>query len=90
MHRILTIGTHFQLNHLLLVQNGQFLDSCMFLGSNSSYSATEDDNVFLDEGDSGHSQSYSGESSNSVSPQNVAGSRSTEIVFELQVINDCF
>ncbi|CAA6669756.1 unnamed protein product [Spirodela intermedia] len=29
------------------VKNGKFLDSCIFLGTNSSYSACEDDNVFL-------------------------------------------
>nr|XP_027080056.1 uncharacterized protein LOC113703042 isoform X2 [Coffea arabica] len=87
MEAIFCVGTGKKLQFTnVTIKNGQFLDSCMFLGSNSSYSATEDDNVFLDEGDSGHSQSYSGESSNSVSPQNVAGSRSTEIVFELQAI----
>lgn len=32
---------------LFLLQNGKFLDSCIFLGTNSSYSASEDDNVFL-------------------------------------------
>lgn len=68
------------------IKNGQYLDSCISLGSNSSYSASEDDKVFLEGGDDGHSQSYSGESSNSLSPQNVAASRSPEIVFELQAI----
>ncbi|MQL82392.1 hypothetical protein Taro_014849, partial [Colocasia esculenta] len=28
--------------------NGEFLDSCIYLGTNSSYSASEDDNVFLE------------------------------------------
>lgn len=31
-------------------QNGEFLDSCIYLGSNSSYSVSEHDNVHLRRG----------------------------------------
>ncbi|BBN04917.1 vacuolar protein sorting-associated protein 13A/C [Marchantia polymorpha subsp. ruderalis] len=32
----------------VIIQNGDYLDSCISLGSNSSYSASEDDGVFLE------------------------------------------
>lgn len=34
----------------LIIQNGEYLDSCISLGANSNYSASEDDGVFLLEG----------------------------------------
>ncbi|KAL3499805.1 hypothetical protein ACH5RR_038898 [Cinchona calisaya] len=87
MEAIFFVGTGKKLQFKnVTIKNGQYLDSCMLLGSNSSYSASEDDKVFLEEGYGGHSQSNSGESSNSLSPKNVAVSRSVEIVFELQAI----
>ncbi|CAI9095544.1 OLC1v1031527C1 [Oldenlandia corymbosa var. corymbosa] len=70
----------------VIVHDGQFLDSCILLGSNSSYSASKDDGVCIEEGDVGHSQSYSGESSSNLSAKNAAVTRSTEITFELQAI----
>lgn len=35
----------------ILSQNGEYLDSCIFLGADSSYLAFEDDNVFLKKGE---------------------------------------
>jgi vacuolar protein sorting-associated protein 13A/C len=70
---------------VVFLQGGQHLDSCVYLGANSSYSALNDDNVYLEQ---------SVESPKSTSPrgrvhevpcQNNAVNSSTEVIFELQV-----
>ncbi|XP_060207492.1 uncharacterized protein LOC132635217 [Lycium barbarum] len=67
------------------IKNGKYLDSCILLGSNSSYSASEDDGVFLDEASCvGPSEDDSGETVDAVPNTNV--SRSTELIFELKAI----
>ncbi|KAL3817950.1 hypothetical protein ACJIZ3_003855 [Penstemon smallii] len=65
------------------VKSGTYLDSCILLGSNSSYSANECDNVFLE----GENDSLSDQSSgrkDTVASQNAASGKSTELIFELQ------
>lgn len=76
----------------LLLQNGLYLDSCILLGSNSSYSASEKDNVFLEAEIGTSSLHSSGEIINDAAAQNVAANRPTELIFELQVWHDlpCF
>lgn len=68
------------------IKNGLYLDSCIFLGSNSCYSASETDKVFLEKWDTDPSCSSSGQTSYSPPSQKVAVSRSTEIIVELQAI----
>lgn len=69
-----------------MVQNGKYLDSCILLGSNSSYSASEDDEVLLDEASCvGPLEDDSGETVDAVPSQNPNVSRSTELIFELKV-----
>lgn len=69
-----------------VVQNGKYLDSCVLLGSNSSYSASEDDGVFFDEAScEGPSEDDSGVTVDAVPSQNTNVSRSAEFIFELKV-----
>lgn len=69
------------------IKNGKYLDSCILLGSNSSYSASEDDEVLLDEASCvGPLEDDSGETVDAVPSQNPNVSRSTELIFELKAI----
>lgn len=61
------------------------MDSCIFLGSNSSYSVLEDDNVYLVGADEGPSLNSSVEATDDVTPHSSAVGRSTEFTLELQV-----
>jgi vacuolar protein sorting-associated protein 13A/C len=61
------------------------LDSCIFLGANSSYSALEDDQVYLEEENEVPHSSSSRESTNDVPSPNIVADRSTEFIIELQV-----
>ncbi|KAK9266873.1 hypothetical protein L1049_027132 [Liquidambar formosana] len=70
----------------VVIKNGKYLDSCIFLGTNSSYSASEDDQVYLEAGDEGPCLDSSGESVNVVTSQNIGVNRSTEFIIELQAI----
>ena len=67
------------------MKNGRYLDSCIFLGANSSYSASEDDQVYLEEENDDPHAGSSSESINDVPPQDTIADRSTEIIVELQV-----
>ncbi|KAL8053513.1 hypothetical protein ABFS82_05G077000 [Erythranthe guttata] len=68
------------------ISSGPYLDSCILLGANSSYSANENDNVFL-EGESGGSSDHSsGRNTSSVASETAVSSRSKELIFELQAI----
>lgn len=67
------------------MQNGLYLDSCILLGANSSYSASEDDQVYLEGGDEGSQLNSNGESINRRPNQGVGVDRSTEFIIELQV-----
>lgn len=67
------------------MQNGQYFDSCIFLGTNSSYSASEKDQVYLEEGDEGPRLNFSGQVSDGIASQNTPAQTSTELIIELQV-----
>lgn len=66
------------------MQNGLYLDSCVLLGANSCYSASEHDQVYLEGLDEG-SENSDGEGSNRRPAQGVGVDRSTGFVIELQV-----
>lgn len=70
----------------VVIKNGQYLDSCIFLGTNSSYSVSEDDLVYLEGCDEGPPLNPSGETINGAPSQNVADDRSMEFIIELQAI----
>ncbi|CAI8616148.1 unnamed protein product [Vicia faba] len=70
----------------VVIKGGQHLDSCVFLGENSSYSALNDDHVYLEQ---------SVESPQAISPrgsvhegpsQNNAANSSAEVIVELQAV----
>lgn len=67
-----------------LSQIGLYLDSCVSLGVNSSYSANEEDGVFL-EGESASPCHSPGRSHTTPDSQNDVSVRPKELVFELQV-----
>lgn len=71
------------------LQNGEFLDSCICLGSNSSYTASEHDGVFLEEqaeSSSDDSSSCSNDKEGSDEPgHEVDNAVVDEIMFDLQV-----
>ncbi|XP_047340404.1 uncharacterized protein LOC124943990 [Impatiens glandulifera] len=68
------------------IKNGVYLDSCIFLGTNSSYSALEDDKVYLESVHEFPQLDSSEEASGSGPRQNPPTGRSTEFVIELQAI----
>ncbi|PIN17888.1 hypothetical protein CDL12_09445 [Handroanthus impetiginosus] len=70
----------------VMIRNGLYLDSCISLGANSSYSADENDDVFLEE-DSGSTSDHSSERNTStMASQNAVSGRPTELIVELQAI----
>ncbi|KAJ4951540.1 hypothetical protein NE237_028372 [Protea cynaroides] len=69
------------------IKNGLYLDSCIVLGANSSYSASEDDHVVLESmNDDGAQSNSSEERINSAALQNIAADSSTELTIKLQAI----
>lgn len=69
----------------LCLQCGPHLDSCVFLGSDSSYSALADDHVYLEElVESPQSRSLRGSVDEGLRENN-AVNNSTELIIELQV-----
>lgn len=68
-------------------QNGLYLDSCILLGANSSYSASKDDGVYLEVVDEDPGEDHLGETFNDLTSQSTPGARSMEYVIELQVPN---
>ncbi|XP_048140983.1 uncharacterized protein LOC115736923 isoform X3 [Rhodamnia argentea] len=70
----------------VLVKDGRYLDSCIYLGTNSSYTALKDDDVYLEEIDGASCGPYSKEDLNQELPPNNAVVRSTEFTVELQAI----
>ncbi|KAK4844286.1 hypothetical protein QYF36_018501 [Acer negundo] len=70
----------------VVIKNGLYLDSCILLGANSSYSASKDDGVYLEVGDEDPHLDSSRETMNDLQSQNTAGDRSTEFIIELQAI----
>ncbi|KAL5101843.1 hypothetical protein RYX36_006170 [Vicia faba] len=72
---------------VICLQGGQHLDSCVFLGANSSYSALNDDHVYLEQSvESPQAISPRG-SVHEVPSQNNAANSSAEVIVELQ--NGC-
>ncbi|KAI3918587.1 hypothetical protein MKX01_041907, partial [Papaver californicum] len=69
------------------IKNGQFFDSSILLGANSSYSVSEDDQAFLDleKGDEG-SLNASEEHIDHVPTKNAEPDRPTEFIIELQAV----
>ncbi|CAK9173344.1 unnamed protein product [Ilex paraguariensis] len=67
------------------IKNGQYLDSCILLGSNSSYSASEDDKVYLRGGDEGPPPNSLEETTDGLPSQTTVVNRFTEFTIELQV-----
>ncbi|XWS62075.1 hypothetical protein CRYUN_Cryun07bG0179900 [Craigia yunnanensis] len=72
----------------VLIKNGQCLDSCISLGTNSGYSALKDDLVYLEGGDEGQQVDTSRENANDMAPQNSTVDRSAEFIIEFQA--GCF
>lgn len=68
-----------------LFQIGSYLDSCVFLGANSSYSACEEDNVFLEGENASLTHQSSGGSHTTPASKNAVTVTPAELVFELQV-----
>ena len=73
---------------IILVQNGQYLDSSISLGTNSGYSASKNDLVYLEGGDEAPQVDTSRENANDMAPQNATVDRSAEFIIEFQV--GCF
>ena len=67
------------------MQNGQYLDLCVSLGSNSSYSVLKDDHVFLEEKEESASPNTEDETTKNSSFQSNTTRRPTETSIELQV-----
>ncbi|KAL3619418.1 hypothetical protein CASFOL_036988 [Castilleja foliolosa] len=70
----------------VMIRSGSYFDSCILLGANSSYSANENDNVFMEEDNGSPSDNTSGRSTTAVAPLNVVPGRSAQLIFELQAI----
>ncbi|KAI3453469.1 hypothetical protein Pfo_010132 [Paulownia fortunei] len=68
------------------IRSGFYLDSCILLGANSSYSANENDNVFLEEENGSPSDHSSGRNTTTLASQNAVSGISTELIVELQAI----
>ncbi|KAG9452487.1 hypothetical protein H6P81_005391 [Aristolochia fimbriata] len=68
------------------VKNGEYLDSCILLGANSSYSASEDDHVLLKSQSSDILQNCPKERTEILSSQNAENTRPMEFIIELQAI----
>ncbi|XP_057872719.2 uncharacterized protein LOC131078906 isoform X2 [Cryptomeria japonica] len=77
----------------VIIQNGEYLDSCILLGANSSYSALEDDGVFLQMNSSDFSESSLHERSSkdlSVTQSRHDGNTRLDLIFDLQAIGPEF
>lgn len=70
----------------VVIKNGLYLDSCILLGANSSYSASKEDGVYLEGGDEDPLQNRSSENVNDLPSQNSAVDRSVELIIEFQAI----
>ncbi|EEF45057.1 vacuolar protein sorting-associated protein, putative [Ricinus communis] len=70
----------------VIIKNGKLLDSCISLGSNSSYLASRIDQVHLEEDDELSYLDSSGERKSDVHTENTAVDRSTEFIIEFQAI----
>ncbi|KAM7253783.1 hypothetical protein ACFE04_031465 [Oxalis oulophora] len=69
----------------VVIKNGKYLDSCIMLGSNSSYSVSEDDGVFLENEEDPQSGSPR-ENLNDPPSQSISAGISSEFVIEFQAV----
>lgn len=70
----------------VVIKGGQHLDSCVFLGANSSYSALNEDHVYLEQSvESPQAMSLRGRV-HEVPSQNNAVNSSAELIIELQAV----
>ncbi|KAJ8763967.1 hypothetical protein K2173_003749 [Erythroxylum novogranatense] len=70
----------------VVIKNGQYLDSCVLLGSNSGYSASRDDNVILEGDYETNNRDFPRNSALRLPSHPAATDRSAELIFELQAI----
>ena len=73
----------------MLLQNGEYLDSCISLGSDCWYSASEDDHVYLvreNVPENGGLQSTLDDEISEDIVENKSSDSSTEFIIELQVL----
>ncbi|GKU95669.1 hypothetical protein SLEP1_g9000 [Rubroshorea leprosula] len=69
----------------VIIKNGRYLDSCILLGSNSSYSASKDDQVYLEGGNENPKSDSLTDDANDLPSQSTVD-RSKEFVIEMQAI----
>ncbi|XP_052881690.1 uncharacterized protein LOC108482794 [Gossypium arboreum] len=70
----------------VIIKNGQYIDSCISLGTNSCYSASKDDLVYLEGGRESQQADASREIADDMAPQNAMVDRSAEFIVEFQAI----
>ncbi|KAL9231233.1 hypothetical protein vseg_006486 [Gypsophila vaccaria] len=70
----------------VVIKDGRYLDSCVVLGTNSSYSVSKEDHVLLDSADEDSLEDPSGKCE-VPQPQTTQNAKSSEYVIELQVIS---
>ncbi|BFG31191.1 hypothetical protein CerSpe_174650 [Prunus speciosa] len=70
----------------VVIMNGLYLDSCISMGTNSSYSALKEDQVYFVGGNEVPNLNSPTESVNNVPSQSIAVDRSTEFIIELQLV----
>ena len=73
----------------MLLQNGEYLDSCISLGSDCWYSASEDDHVYLVRENTPKNDGLQPNLNEEISEgivENGSSDRSTEFIIELQVL----
>ncbi|XP_057487524.1 uncharacterized protein LOC130773593 isoform X2 [Actinidia eriantha] len=70
----------------VIIKDGRYLDSCIVLGTNSSYSASEYDQVYFEGGDESHCLDSDEQNTDNIASQNTPVPSSTELTVELQAI----
>ncbi|ONK73416.1 uncharacterized protein A4U43_C04F31270 [Asparagus officinalis] len=78
-------GKRLQFKNITIV-NGEYLDSCIFLGTDSSYSVLEDDNVLLQRGEKDAHLDPQQDRTEGVDRKRASADGSIEFVIELQAI----
>ncbi|PIA31102.1 hypothetical protein AQUCO_05300139v1 [Aquilegia coerulea] len=68
------------------VKNGKYLDSAIYLGANSRYSASETDHVYLENENGGIDQNPNEVGDNSIPAQAVVADQSTQFIIEFQYV----
>ncbi|GAB2273666.1 hypothetical protein Dimus_008448 [Dionaea muscipula] len=71
----------------VIIKDGRLLDSCIVLGTNSSYSAAEEDLVYLEEGDGGPLLGSTGGTTEATEIRNLQVNSPLEYVIELQAVS---